>query len=131
MENSDGGVVTQTLDNLMESHLKIIIKIATPNDATSTSYVVVSDFKNAQDEQAKTSFLVNLSNQYSAGSLFDFLADFKANAINIERIESKHAEYAKASPYSFYIEVHGHIDDENMKKVYETHQDTITWIGIM
>lgn len=96
---------------------------------SSTRFVILSDFKNAISGQDKTSLLVRLKDAVEAGSLVHFLQDFDDESINLSKIESRPSKDKEGFGYWFYIDLYGHIDDENVQKAISKHTDEITWLG--
>ena len=96
---------------------------------SSTRFIILSDFKNAQSEHDKTSILVKLHDAQEAGSLVHFLQDFDAEDINLSKIESRPSKDKGGFGYWFYIDFYGHIDDEAIKRVLSKHDGEVTWLG--
>jgi len=95
----------------------------------TTRFVVLSDFKNAQSGHDKTSLLVRLKDAQEPGSLVHFLQDFDNANINLSKIESRPSRDKNGFGYWFYIDLYGHIDDENLQEVIAKHTDEVTWLG--
>jgi chorismate mutase/prephenate dehydratase len=96
---------------------------------SSTRFIILSDFKNAQSEDDKTSILVKLHDAREAGSLVHFLQDFDAEDINLSKIESRPSKNKSGFGYWFYIDFYGHIDDEAIQRVIKKHDGEVTWLG--
>ena len=91
-----------------------------------TRFIIISDFKNEKSGNDKTSILAKLEDK--PGSLVRFLEDFDAENINLTKIESRPAADREFS-YWFYIDFEGHIDDDNVKRVFNKHKKEIKWLG--
>ncbi|WP_200762599.1 prephenate dehydratase [Nitrosophilus alvini] len=91
-----------------------------------TRFIVISDFKNQKSGNDKTSILAKLDDK--PGALVEFLEDFNNANINLTKIESRPSKDIEFN-YWFYIDFEGHIDDENVKKVFEKHKSKIKWLG--
>ncbi len=96
---------------------------------SSTRFVILSDFKNAQSQDDKTSILVRLKDAVEAGSLVHFLQDFDKEKINLSKIESRPSRDKGGFGYWFYIDFYGHIDEERVQKVLSKHGGEVTWLG--
>ncbi len=95
----------------------------------TTRFIILSDFKNAQSGDDKTSLFVRLKNAQQPGILAHFLQDFDKENINLSKIESRPAKDGDAFGYWFFIDFYGHIDDDNIQKVLAKHTDEVTWLG--
>jgi chorismate mutase/prephenate dehydratase len=95
----------------------------------TTRFVILSDFKNEQSRDDKTSILAKLKDANEAGSLVHFLSDFDQANINLSKIESRPSRNKDGFGYWFFIDFYGHIDDSNVQKVIQKHSDEITWLG--
>jgi len=88
-----------------------------------TRFLIISNFENASSGDDKTSLLVRLSNE--PGSLVDFLNHFEEAGINLAKIKSHIVEGESI----FFIEFHGHKDDEKVKPILEKMQNEIKVLG--
>ena len=89
--------------------------------------IIATDIKNEKSGKDKTSILARLSE--GPGSLANFLQDFYHANINLTKIESRPAKQGKKFKYWFYIDLEGHIDDENVSSVIKKHSENIKWLG--
>jgi len=96
---------------------------------SSTRFVILSDFKNGQSKDDKTSILVKLQDAREAGSLVHFLQDFDDEHINLSKIESRPSKDKGGFGYWFYIDFYGHIEDEAIQRVLSKHEGEVTWLG--
>ncbi len=88
-----------------------------------TRFFIISDFENAPSGDDKTSLLVRLSNK--PGSLVDFLNYFEEAGVNLTKIKS----HIVGGDSIFFIEFHGHKDDENVKPILEKMKKEIKVLG--
>lgn len=88
-----------------------------------TRFFIISNFENASSGNDKTSLLVRLSN--TPGSLVDCLNHFEKAKVNLTKIKSHIVEGESI----FFIEFHGHQDDENVKPVLEEMKNEIKILG--
>jgi len=89
--------------------------------------IVAQDIKNEKSGKDKTSILARLPE--GPGSLANFLQDFYHANINLTKIESRPAKQGKKFKYWFYIDLEGHVDDPNVRSVFEKHTQNIKWLG--
>jgi len=96
---------------------------------SSTRFVILSDFKNGQSENDKTSIFVQLKDAVKAGSLVRFLQDFDEADINMSKIESRPSKDKEGFGYWFFIDFYGHIDEPRIQEIIKKHDGEITWLG--
>ncbi|MCG8309998.1 MAG: prephenate dehydratase [Cytophagales bacterium] len=93
-----------------------------------TRFLIISrDIKNQQSGHDKTSLLAKTTDK--PGSLMMLLQDFYNAGINMSKLESRPAKKGKTFKYYFYIDIDGHIDDENIFTLFEKHKKDIKWLG--
>lgn len=93
-----------------------------------TRFLIISkDIKNQQSGHDKTSILAKTTNK--PGSLMMLLQDFYNAGINMTKLESRPAKEGKSFKYYFYIDMDGHIDDDNISPLFEKHKKDIKWLG--
>ncbi len=95
----------------------------------TTRFFILSDFRNAQSGEDKTSLFVRLKDAEKSGALVNFLSDFEKANINMSKIESRPAHDESGFAYWFFMDIYGHIDDENIQAVVEAHKEEITCLG--
>ena len=95
----------------------------------ATRFVILSDFKNGVSGEDKTSLFVRLKDAKEPGALVHFLQDFDDEKINLSKIESRPSKENDGFGYWFFIDLYGHIDDDNIQRVLEKHTDEVTWLG--
>ncbi|MEA3490354.1 MAG: chorismate mutase [Campylobacterota bacterium] len=93
------------------------------NGENRTRFFIVSDFENASSGCDKTSILVKLPNR--PGALVEFLNDFEQSNINLTKIKSHIVDGTSI----FFLEFNGHIEDEEIKVIFEKHQASIKFLG--
>ncbi len=104
-------------------NLPILFENIEDKDNNKTRFFIVSDFENAQSGNDKTSILVKFPN--TPGALVDFLLDFKNEGIDLTKIKSHIVEGVSI----FFIDFNGHKDDENIKRIFNKHKDSIKFLG--
>ncbi len=88
-----------------------------------TRFLIVSNFKNAQSGDDKTSILVQLSNE--AGALVGFLNDFDKANINLTKIKSHIVEGIS----TFFIEFNAHKDEKKVNQIFSKYKKEIKFLG--
>lgn len=81
----------------------------------TTRFLVIANHYPAKSGQDKSSFLLSSPNK--PGSLYALLEPFARNKLSLNRIESRPAPYRALWEYVFFIDIDGHIDNNNIKKV--------------
>lgn len=104
-------------------NLPILFENIEDKDNNKTRFFIVSDFDNAQSGNDKTSILVKLPN--TPGALVEFLTDFDNAGINLTKIKSHIVEGVSI----FFIDFNGHRNDDNVKTIFEKHNDSIKFLG--
>jgi chorismate mutase-like protein len=109
VENSIGGMVTQTLDLFVDSGLKIISQIILPG----TRLLVLGRQCSPPTGDDRTSLLVGMADR--AGALHHVIAAFRRCKINMTKIESRPGK-RNARQYFFFIDCDGHFQDPKLSK---------------
>lgn len=104
-------------------NLPILFENIEDKDNNKTRFFIISDFENAQSGNDKTSILVKFPN--TPGALVDFLLDFKKEGIDLTKIKSHIVEGVSI----FFIDFNGHKDDENIKRIFDKHKESIKFLG--
>ncbi len=98
------------------------------NSANKTRFVILSHFKNARCGKDKTSLFANLENTDKPGVLYHLLSDIKELNINMTSIQSRPIAGRDFS-YCFFIDIDGHIDDENVAELFKRYPKELKWLG--
>ncbi|RUM72584.1 MAG: chorismate mutase [Sulfurovum sp.] len=104
-------------------HLPIRFHNVEDDTNNKTRFFIISNFENAPSGDDKTSLLVRLSNK--PGSLVEFLNYFEKTGINLTKIKS----HIVGGESIFFIEFHGHQEDENVKVILEKLSSEIKVLG--
>ncbi|WP_228283444.1 chorismate mutase [Arcobacter sp. FWKO B] len=105
------------------NNLPILFENIEDNADNNTSFVIISNFDNAQSGNDNTAILAKIPQR--SGSLVEFLEDFKVENINLEKIES----HIIKGELAFYIAFNGHFKDENIQKIISKHSNEIKILG--
>lgn len=89
--------------------------------------ILAKNFENQPSSHDKTSILAKTTDK--PGSLVSLLQDFYDAGVNLNKIESRPAKKGKNFKYWFYIDLEGHIRDENISSLFEKHKKDIKWLG--
>ena len=93
-----------------------------------TRFLIISkDILNQSSGHDKTSLLAKTTDK--PGSLMLLLQDFYNAGINMSKLESRPAKKGKNFKYYFYIDIDGHIEDDNISPLFEKHKKDIKWLG--
>jgi len=104
-------------------HLPIRFENVEDDTHNRTRFFIISDFENGISGNDKTSLLVRLKNE--PGALVNFLNHFEEANVNLTKIKS----HIIGGESLFFIEFHGHKDEERIKPILEAHQDEIKVLG--
>ncbi|PZT48693.1 chloride transporter [Helicobacter valdiviensis] len=100
------------------------------NSTNKTRFIIVSNFKNQKSTQDKTSIFANLSHTNKPGALYNLLYDLKDLNINMTSIQSRPNIQSDGDfGYCFFMDIDGHIDDDNIKELFKRYQDKLKWLG--
>lgn len=98
------------------------------NANNKTRFIIVSNFKNQSCGKDKTSIYANLENTDKPGALYHLLYDIKDLNINITSLQSR-PMLGGDFKYCFFIDIDGHIDDANVKELFQRYPGALKWLG--
>ncbi len=107
-------------------------EIAKTKEIQSQAEDAEKDLQQVKDktEEAKASGdTAAMQDAEKAGALVRFLSDFEQAHINMSKIESRPAHDESGFAYWFFMDIYGHIDDENIQEVLQSHNEGITCLG--
>lgn len=93
-----------------------------------TRFLVLSDQKTIPTKNDRTSMIFGL--KHTPGSLFSVLQEFNNNKINLTKIESRPIK-EKPWEYNFYVDLEGHIEEENIKNTLDKIEKKCTFLKIL
>ena len=102
--------------------LEIISKNIQDYTNNSTRFLIIGNSTSTPTGFDKTSLLIRPPNTGDSGSLYRLLEPFTNNEINLSRIESRPSKTRNWN-YVFFMDIDGHIQDENVKKTIESLED--------
>jgi len=102
--------------------LEIICKNIQDYKNNSTRFLIIGNSTLDATGLDKTSLLIRPPNTGDSGSLYRLLEPFTNNEINLSRIESRPSKTRNWN-YVFFMDIDGHIQDENVKKTIESLED--------
>jgi len=109
--------------------LKKVITRPIQNDADNTTrFLVIGRQLFPSSGHDRTSILVFIHDK--PGALFDVLSPFAQHGISMSRIESRPSHQAKWK-YAFFIDVEGHVEDDNMQTALDELKDRVAEIKIL
>ena len=111
VEDPTAGAIASELAGRLYG-LQILKKKIEDNPNNMTRFLVISKRPAVRTGRDKTSVVFSIKDR--VGALYDMLKPFSANTINLTKIESRPSK-KKAWEYLFYVDLAGHLDDENVK----------------
>jgi len=88
-----------------------------------TRFLITSKTSPGRTGNDKTSIIISVRDR--VGALYNILKIFAENQVNLHKIESRPSK-KKAWDYIFYVDMEGHLEDENIKKALEElHEETL------
>ncbi len=90
-------------------------------------FVIGRDFTPPSGDD-KTSIMLSIKDR--VGALHDMLVPFRKNSINLTKIESRPSKI-KAWEYLFFIDMQGHIEEENVKKAINTLEKDSVFLKVL
>lgn len=127
MEEADSAAVGSILA-ARQSGLNVLAKDIQDNPHNMTRFFVIGRQKCPPTGNDKTSIL--FVTHHKPGMLFTALKNFADLGINMTRIESRPL---KDTPweYVFYVDLAGHIEDENIKQVLNIMDEETRWLKVL
>jgi len=102
--------------------LEIISKNIQDYSKNATRFLIIGNSTSTATGFDKTSLLIRPPKTGDSGSLYRLLEPFAKNEINLSRIESRPSK-KRNWDYVFFIDIDGHIEDEDVQKTIETLKD--------
>jgi prephenate dehydratase len=93
-----------------------------------TRFLILSDEKTSPTKNDRTSIIFGL--KHTPGSLFSVMQEFNNSKINLTKIESRPTK-EKPWEYNFYVDLEGHIEEDNIKKTLNKIEKKCTFIKIL
>lgn len=93
-----------------------------------TRFLVLSNQKTTPTKTDRTSMIFGLN--HTPGSLYSVIQEFDNNKINLTKIESRPTK-EKPWEYNFYVDLEGHIEEDNVKKTLVNIEKKCTFIKIL
>jgi len=109
--------------------LKILAQSIEDYTHNTTRFLVISNKKSHDKGSSKTSLLLAIKDR--AGALYEALKPLSEAKINLTKIESR-PNKVKAWEYFFFVDLIGHIDDENVSRAVKQvakHCDFVKSLG--
>lgn len=93
-----------------------------------TKFFVIGRKMAARTGNDRTSIVVSIKDKI--GGLYDLLQPIKKHKINMTKIESRPSK-KKAWDYYFFIDMIGHIEDENIKVAVEQMEESVKFLKVL
>lgn len=110
-------------------NLPIMFEDIEDSSENTTRFFIISDFKTNSTNNDKTSLCAFINNSDKPGTLAKLLYEFNKKNINLIKLESRPLHKNKGFSFWFYIEFEGHIDDCNIKEIFELKKNKLKWLG--
>lgn len=107
--------------NIVEEHIE-------DSAQNYTRFLVIGKEKIPRTGDDKTSIALAIKDK--VGALFELMKPFAENRVNMNKIESRPSKQ-KPWDYIFFIDIDGHIEDKNVKKVFDSLKDLTTFLRVL
>lgn len=111
-------------------HLETVARGIEDYSGNTTRFLLIGRRSPSRSGRDKTSLLVGLLDR--PGALNDTLSILAEHGINLTRIESRPVKGGASWTYLFFIDMLGHIEDENIKEACDRLKESssfFTWLG--
>jgi prephenate dehydratase len=95
--------------------LEILAEHIEDEDFNYTRFFILGQDEAQKNEEGKQKSSLMLATRHRPGDLLACLEEFRNNSVNITKLESR-PRRDKPWSYLFYVDVEGHIEDDNMQK---------------
>lgn len=109
-------------------HLSILAENIEDNHANSTRFVLLSKEQHPRTGKDKTSFIFSIVDR--PGELIKLLSVLDIFDINMSKIESRPMK-TTLGQYLFFVDVVGHMEDENVKDAVDVLKKKTTWFKLL
>ena len=108
--------------------LRIIESKIEDNSNNYTRFLVIGTKESGKTGSDKTSIVFGLNDR--PGALFEMLKSFAGRKCNLTKIESRPLK-TKAWEYVFFIDLDGHIEDENIREAVKEIKDQTSFMKVL
>ena len=108
--------------------MKIIDEGIEDRENNYTRFLVLSNSETTPSGEDRTSLIFGL--KHSPGALVNVLKEFADNNINLTKIESRPTK-EKPWEYNFYVDIEGHVVEDNIKNAIAKIKDKCTFFKVM
>jgi chorismate mutase/prephenate dehydratase len=109
--------------------LKVLARAIEDSAHNVTRFLVISRNLNPQPtSKDKTSIVFSIKDR--VGALHDMLVPFKANRVNLTKIESRPSR-VRAWDYYFFVDMEGHLNNKKINKAIEGLKKVCTYLKIL
>jgi len=127
METPGAAAIASTMASDIYN-IDILAKDIQDIQGNTTRFLVIAPTHGAATGHDRTSIVFGV--KHRVGALYDALAVFKTDQINMSKIESRPSRN-KAWEYFFFVDVDGHIDDPPVARALEELQEHCSMITIL
>lgn len=100
----------------LKYNLRVVEKSIEDNPNNFTRFLIIGNYEPLPSGSDKTSIVFSVAHR--AGSLYEALSVLAKAGVNMTKIESRPSRQ-KAWEYVFFVDVEGHISDNNLKKALD------------
>lgn len=108
--------------------LPVLVKNIEDEAHNTTRFLVLGNQKTQASGNDKTSLLASVRNR--PGALYSLLEPFRKHGISMTRVESRPSKQGMWD-YVFFIDIEGHIDDENIKNALQEVEQQAAMLKIL
>ncbi len=108
--------------------LPVLVRNIEDEAHNTTRFLVLGNQKTQASGNDKTSLLVSVKNR--PGALYSLLEPFRKHGISMTRVESRPSKQGMWD-YVFFIDIEGHIDDDNIKNALQEVEQQAAMLKIL
>ena len=108
--------------------LPVLVQNIEDEAHNTTRFLVLGNQKTQASGNDKTSLLVSVKNR--PGALYSLLEPFRKHGISMTRVESRPSKQGMWD-YVFFIDIEGHIDDDNIKNALQEVEQQAAMLKIL
>lgn len=109
-------------------NLKVAAKNVQDKNSNLTRFLIISENYPCRTGTDKTSIMFSIKDR--VGALYDMLQPFRKHSINLTKIESRPSR-RKAWDYFFFVDMHGHQEDKNVKCALKELEEESAYLKIL
>lgn len=133
LSDENAAICSQKIANII--NVPIMFKNIEDNKFNKTRFFIISKNEKIDKQESityKTSVFVTIKDTTKSGCLFELIKDFKEENINLAKIDSRPLRKNGGNSnfeFGFYIDFFGHIEDENIARLFLKRKNELKWLG--